>query len=249
MEYVRRTYRERLRAGGRHAFEVSYRETDLWIAVDRASFDARMIPFADRFIRTLRGGMERYLADDPAYVRALTPYFPRPEAPEILHAMARAASSAGIGPMSAVAGAVARATAEALRGAFPLREVVVENGGDIHADLRSPLDIAVFAGESPLSERVGLHIDAGEFPLGICTSAGTVGPSLSFGRADAVMVVCRDALLADSYATAFANAIRTEADVNGCVERAVRCDGVLAVLAVMGRTMGVAGRYALRIFD
>lgn len=100
-----------------------------------------------------------------------------------------------------------------LRREYGVGEVVVENGGDIYADVRRPLDVALFAGTSPLSERVGLHLPAGTHPLGICTSSGTVGPSLSFGRADAVMIVCRDVLLADSFATAYANRIRSEADV------------------------------------
>ena len=197
MEYVERRYRSRM---GRDAvvFTVSHRESDLWIAVDRGDA-AVMAARTEHFLHELRVRLDRYLDCDPAYLRALVPCLPRPDAPPLLHEMAVAAATAGIGPMSAVAGAFARETGRMLRREFGVGEVVVENGGDIYADVHRPLDVALFAGESPLSERVGLHIPGGAFPLGICTSSGTVGPSLSFGRADAVMIVCRDVLLADSY--------------------------------------------------
>ena len=185
---------------------------------------------------------------DPAYLRALVPCLPRPDAPPLLHEMAVAAATAGIGPMSAVAGAFARETGRMLRREFGVGEVVVENGGDIYADVHRPLDVALFAGESPLSERVGLHIPGGAFPLGICTSSGTVGPSLSFGRADAVMIVCRDVLLADSYATAWANRVRTEEDTGFVVERACRVPEILGAMAVKGERLAVGGTFELRLF-
>jgi hypothetical protein len=44
--------------------------------------------------------------------------------------------------------------------------------------------------------------------LGICTSSATVGPSVSFGTADAVTIFARDVALADAWATAICNEIR-----------------------------------------
>ena len=151
--------------------------------------------------------------------------------------------------MSAVAGAVARETGRMLRREFGVGEVLVENGGDIYADVHRPLDVALFAGTSPLSERVGLHIPLQNAPLGICTSSGTVGPSLSFGRADALMIVCRDVLLADSYATAFANRIRTEEEVGTVVEQACAAPEILGAMAVKGERLAVGGAFELRLFD
>lgn len=247
MEYVERHYRSRM---GRSAvtFTVSYRESDLWIAVDSGS-PAAMAARTQRFLHELRERLDRYLDRDPEYRRALVPYLPQPDAPSLLHEMAVAAATAGIGPMSAVAGAFARETGRMLRREFGVGEVLVENGGDIYADVRRPLDVALFAGASPLSERVGLHIPCGTAPLGICTSSGTVGPSLSFGHADAVMVVCRDVLLADSYATALANRIRTEEEVGPVVEHACAAPEILGAMAVMGERLAVGGAFELRLFD
>jgi len=247
VEYIERRYRSLM---GRDAvtFTAAYRQSDLWIAVDRGDA-AAMTARTERFLRDLRRRLDRYLGRDPAYLSALDPYRPQADAPELLHEMAAAAAAAGIGPMSAVAGAVARETGRMLRREFGVGEVVVENGGDIYADVGRPLDVALFAGESPLSQRVGLRITAAATPLGICTSSGTVGPSLSFGTADALMIVSPDALLADSCATALANRIRSEEDLGPVVERACSEPQIWAAMAVKGERLAVAGRFALRLFD
>lgn len=229
-------------------FTVRHRETDLWIAVDRGNA-ARMAKTAQTFVTALRRSLDSYLAVDPDYRRALIPYMPRPEAPLLLHEMAAAAATAGIGPMSAVAGAFARETGRMLRREFDIGEVVVENGGDIYADVQRPLDVALFAGASPLSERIGLHIPPTGHALGICTSSATVGPSLSFGKADAVMIVCRDVLEADSQATAFANRIHTTSDLQPVVETACRCPDILGAIAVKEDRMAIGGAFELRVFE
>lgn len=111
------------------------------------------------------------------------------------------------------------------------------------------MDIAVFAGASPLSERVGLRIRAEEGPVGICTSSGTVGPSLSLGKADAVMVVCRDAALADTYATAFANEIQSADDIPACLKRMKQKEDILAAIAIKEDKIGISGIFELILFE
>jgi ApbE superfamily uncharacterized protein (UPF0280 family) len=110
------------------------------------------------------------------------------------------------------------------------------------------MDISVFAGQSPLSEKIGLHIPAADFPLGICTSSGTVGPSLSLGRADAVMIVCKDVLLADSYATAMANRIKTVDDLQPVIDSISEIPEILGAIAVKDDRMAITGRFELRLF-
>lgn len=192
--------------------------------------------------------MDAYLENDPAYATALVPYSARPDAPTIFHAMSDVANKSSIGPMSAVAGAVARQVGEALKAEFGVKEVIVENGGDIYADIREDMDISVFAGASPLSEKIGLHIEAAFAPLGICTSSGTVGPSLSFGTADAVMIICRDVLLADTYATAFANLIQTADDINPCLAKIGDTKEIIAAMVIKDDKLGVCGKFELKIF-
>lgn len=246
--YIERTYRRRMAGARWSAFTVCHKESDLWIGIDPASFDPQLKAFALEEVVRLRTEMEAYLATDPGYAPALVPYEPRSHAPVIFHRMARVARLAGIGPMSAVAGAVASHIGEAIRERFGCREVVVENGGDIYACLADDLDVSVFAGESPLSERVGLTIRAEGAPLGICTSSGTVGPSLSFGRADAVMIVAHDCALADTYATAFANRIRTAADIDPCLQAIGEVPDMLAAICIVGDRIGMIGKYDLKLW-
>lgn len=244
MEYRERSYRSRFSSDERRWFCVKFLESDLWIGVDRGSYRVSMEADTYAMLVDLRRQMDAYLLMDPQYKTALTPYDAGLEAPNILKEMSRVSHKTGIGPMSAVAGAVAKKVAEFLG----TQEVIVENGGDIYAQAASDMDISVFAGQSPLSEKIGLHIPAAEFPLGICTSSGTVGPSLSLGRADAVMIVCRDALLADSYATAMANRIKTVNDLQSVIDRISDIPEILGAIAVKDDRMAISGRFELRLF-
>ena len=248
MEYRERSYRRRFSNDGRHWFCVRFLESDLWIGVDNGSYQASMEQEIYSVLVELRRSMDAYLLSDPSYKSSLIPYDSGVEAPPILKYMSKVSHKTGIGPMSAVAGAVALYVADFIRERFGVREVIVENGGDIYAYAREDMDIAVFAGQSPLSERVGLHIPASAFPLGICTSSGTVGPSLSLGRADAMMIVCRDVLLADSYATAMANRIRTAADLQPVIDLIRTVPDILGALAVKDDRMAVCGQFELRLF-
>ena len=244
MEYRERSYRSRFSNDERRWFCVKFLESDLWIGVDRGSYRASMEADTYAMLVDLRRQMDAYLLMDPQYKTALTPYDAGLEAPNILKEMSRVSHKTGIGPMSAVAGAVAKKVAEFLG----TQEVIVENGGDIYAQAASDMDISVFAGQSPLSEKIGLHIPAADFPLGICTSSGTVGPSLSLGRADAVMIVCKDVLLADSYATAMANRIKTVNDLQSVIDRISDIPEILGAIAVKDDRMAISGRFELRLF-
>ena len=248
MNYTDRTYREHFRRDRWIYFAAKYKETDLYIGVDDQSWTAELPAFTGDYIRELRNEMDGWIAGHPAYASALSPYAAPADAPGIFREMSAVAEKSGIGPMSAVAGAVARQTGIALKSRFGLKEVIVENGGDIYADLTADIDIAVFAGTSPCSEKVGLHIEAAYAPLGICTSSGTVGPSLSFGKADAVMIVCRDVLLADTYATAFANTVQTTDDIPACIEKIRGKTDILGAIAIKDDKIGICGNFGLKLF-
>ena len=248
MEYKERSYRSRFSDDGRRWFCVKFLESDLWIGVDSGSYSESIEADTYSMLVDLRRSMDAYLIMDPAYKAALTPYDAGIEAPAILKDMSMVSHKTGIGPMSAVAGAVALRVADFIKCQFGVKEVIVENGGDIYAESHSDMDIAVFAGQSPLSEKIGLHIPAGSFPLGICTSSGTVGPSLSLGRADAVMIVCKDVLLADSYATAMANRIQSAADLQPVIDLISDIPSILGAIAVKDDRMAICGRFELRLF-
>jgi hypothetical protein len=78
-------------------------------------------------------------------------------------------------------------------------------------------------------------------PLGICTSSGTVGHSLSFGRADSVCVTSKSASLADAAATAIGNLVKGEGDVKKALEAGAKIEGVLGIVIIIKDKLGACG--------
>ena len=247
-EYRNRTYRHAFRGDRWLGFVVKHKETDIWVGVNPDSYVPEMQDCVRQTLTSLRREVDLYIDKSPFFARTLRPYQPESTAPSVVKRMAEAAARADVGPMAAVAGAFAEHVALCLKAEFGVGEVMVENGGDIYADVKAPIDVSVFAGESPLSGRVGMCIPAEETPLGICTSSGTVGPSLSFGRADAVMIVSKDPLLADAFATSYGNRIHTPADFEPVIRDIQQQESILSALIVKDEEMAIVGKFELRLF-
>lgn len=246
-KYVERTYRSQFNSLRFSSFEVKHKETDLWVGVDPGSFKSEMKEFVLQEIITLRNKFDKYITEEPMFRKSLQPFQLSELAPPEAAEMAAAATKAGIGPMSAVAGLFAREAGKILTDNFKTEELIVENGGDIFAILKNELILSVFAGESPLSERIGIVIPAGFKNLGICTSAGKIGPSISFGKADAVMVICEDILLADAFATAFGNKVKSPANIEKVINQAENFHEVLSLLIICEDKIGIKGEFEMRI--
>jgi ApbE superfamily uncharacterized protein (UPF0280 family) len=158
--------------------------------------------------------------------------------------MAEAAAKVNVGPMAAVAGAFAEFVGLDLLKYSP--EVIVENGGDIFLKSTKSRLVGVYAGEdSPLTGRVALKIEPLDTPIGVCTSSGTVGHSLSFGKADAVVVLSRSTALADAAATAIGNIVKEETDVQKALDYARSVKGLVGVAVLVNDKMGVWGKINL----
>jgi ApbE superfamily uncharacterized protein (UPF0280 family) len=228
-----RTYRTLVRSG-LSAYTVTVKETDLQVQTV-GDFAALALEIVVRE----RGYLEGFIRRFPDFVSALTPWRVEVPAPGIVREMAEAGAAAGVGPMAAVAGAIAERVGRGLLAHSP--EVIVENGGDIFLQLHTPATVAVYAGRSPLSLRIGARVDGGGESISVCTSSGTVGHSLSFGRADAACVVARSCALADAAATALGNRIRTGENLAAGIEFGRAIPGVLGLLAVAGERLAVWG--------
>ncbi len=233
-QYRERRYRYSLRHERLVAFEVAVKETDLFILADSG-----LATLAERVIYEVRGPLEGYIAHHPEFLRSLVPLPDDRLAPPIVREMLAAGRTCGVGPMAAVAGAIAEAVGRALL--EESREVVVENGGDCFLRVESPLQMGIFAGPSVLSEKLALRIKPEQTPLGVCTSSGTVGPSLSFGRADAVTVISPSAAVADAAATRIGNQVKKPGDINRALAVAPEMEGVLGAVIIMGDRVGAWG--------
>lgn len=228
------------------SFRSSWRETDLWVAMDRENYRREAERFTMDRILYYRRVLEEHINLHPEFRASLTPVVAPGGVHLIITEMSDAALAAGTGPMSAVAGAMAEYICRDLLAEFGADEVAVENGGDIFLKLVAPATIAVYAGDSPLSEKIALRPGPAETPLALCCSSGTVGHSLSFGLADACMIACRNGALADAYATAFCNSVKSTDMVYEVTEQALKHQEILSVVIIAGDKVGLGGTVEIK---
>jgi ApbE superfamily uncharacterized protein (UPF0280 family) len=234
-DYNRRFYREHMQAGGLASFPVVIGESDIFIWAERdLSSEAR-----DSLARH-RSDLEGYIARQPLFETTYKPYATSGEVPEVVALMSEAADRARVGPMAAVAGALAELVGRDL---LPLSsEIIVENGGDIYIHSGYERKVGVFAGESTLSGKLALVLPpTPPGGLGVCTSSATVGPSYSAGRADSALVVAQSAALADAAASDLGNRVKDPSQVEEALSRVTAIEGVIGCLVIMGEHLGVQG--------
>lgn len=236
-----RTYREEMTPPGLVRSDVVIGQSDLTVF---ARHDVRAE--ATRVLQEARRELLSYVQVDPAFARSLRPVLPLPGAPRLVKAMIAAGTAAGVGPMAAVAGAIAETVA---RGLLQLSdEVIVENGGDIFLVPRRVRRIAVQPGaRSRSSVRIALEVRPQDGPIAVCTSSGTLGHSISFGRADAAVAVAKDGALADAAATAIGNLVQSSADIAAALAFAETIPGLIGSLIVVDGSLGAWG--GLRLAD
>ena len=249
MIFEPRTYRNSFSKERFQSFVITYKDSDLWVGIDHASFKEEMAEQALDKLKSIRDEMEAYLLIDPFFKKSLKPCSVQETAPEMAKQMAIAAEKAGVGPMAAVAGIFSEIIGRSLLENFSINELVIENGGDIYMKLQNPLIMSIFAGESPLSGMVGLEISAEQTPLGICTSAGTVGPSRSFGKADAVMIACKETALADAFATGYGNMIKKPTDVEKVLKRTEIVEEIISAVLICEDQIGIRGEFEMKILS
>jgi ApbE superfamily uncharacterized protein (UPF0280 family) len=226
----RETYRRRVTTGGRASFSVRIEQTDLFILAEKDLSAAAYDLTAEA-----RGVITAWGEGRPEFFRGLEPIPMPADAPPIVREMIRAGRAAGVGPMAAVAGAVAEFVG---RGLMPLSPsgVIVENGGDVFLFSTADLTVGLFAGQAALSMKLGLRLPAERTPAGVCTSTGSFGHSLSYGKAEAATVVADTAALADAAATALGNRLNTPQNLTPALE------WVLTVPGVRGAAAAIEGR-------
>jgi len=232
--YQPRTYRHWVKDKDLVSFNVVVKETDLYI---RASTNLKRK--ALKLVLKYRDLLERYIERHPSFLASLEPVAIGDDAPRIVTEMAESARKVGIGPMASVAGAIAEFVGSQLLDSSP--EIIVENGGDIYLKSLGERLIGIYAGKSPLTGKISLEINGQDTPMGICTSSGTVGHSLSYGKADAVIVLSKSTALADAAATAIGNLIIQPDDIPSGIEFAQGINGLNGVVIIQGDKMGLWG--------
>ena len=233
-EYIGDAYRKRVISSELESFRVVVKETDIWVSADR-----HLLKETRDLIFECREQLENYIRTHPEFLTTLEPYPEDPYAPQIVKGMIKTTRGLGLGPMASVAGAIAQFVAHGLLSLTD--QVIVENGGDIFLKVNRPVTVSIFAGKSPLSEKFGLLVPVRLMPLGICSSSGTVGHSLSLGDADVVCLLSFSSVFADGAATALANTIKEKDDLEKVAQWGSEIGDILGGVVIMGDRMAVWG--------
>lgn len=227
MKRAERFYRDFTDTARWKSFRVKVDTSDLYIRADKD-----LSAVAEKILRALRDRLWEQIDRQGEFHTALAPVGRLDGSPEIVTMMYDASERAGVGPMAAVAGAVAELTGRAL--APRCREIIVENGGDIWMQLEEPATVTVYPGGHYFNA-VALKIDPRNTPCGVCTSSARIGPSISFGRADAATIIAPDAALADAIATDVCNRVKSEDDMEDAAGRGMECGATGVVIIYRDR--------------
>jgi ApbE superfamily uncharacterized protein (UPF0280 family) len=233
-QYKKRSYRKLIQNARLVYFKSVVKETDLAVYAEK-----NLEKEAKKLILKHRGYLESYIEMRPEFAHTLLPWTLSDPAPLIVRDMIDAGRLAGVGPMAAVAGAVAESVGKGLLAYSS--EVMMENGGDVFIQTRRPVTVGIFAGKSPLSMKIGIRINSPDAPMAVCTSSGTIGHSKSLGKADAVCVVSRFCALADAAATAVGNLVKNGKQIQKGIDFARQIEGVLGAVVVVGDQIGAWG--------
>lgn len=232
--YQERTYRNLINSTELIPYRVVVKETDLMVYTQ-----TKLIDETKELVLEQRGYVEAFIKSHPDFARALIPWQHDGPAAGIIVNMVKAARIAGVGPMAAIAGAIAEQVGLGLLNLTD--QVIVENGGDIFIKTNSSVTVAIFAGKSPLSLRLGIRLKSKSKPEAVCTSSGTIGHSLSFGKADAVCVVAESCSVADAAATSIGNLIDSPADIEDAISAGRRLEELSGIVVIVGEKAGMWG--------
>jgi len=227
-KYQRRFYRDWIKVKGLYVTQVIAKETDIRVTTDKQADKL----FIEEKIRLYRWDIERYIDKDHRFLTALKPLSVESVAPPIIKEMADKSLKANVGPMSTMAEAISEFLGrDLLKKGY--KDVIIENGGDIFLKTRKFRLVGIYSGRSKLWDNLCLKIKPKDMPLGICTSSGTIGHSLSFGQADSVVILSKSTSLADAVATATCNRINFKQDLQNALNFARSIKGVLGVVIIL----------------
>jgi ApbE superfamily uncharacterized protein (UPF0280 family) len=236
-----RTYRVGIPDGELLSFTVTVKETNLYIRANNP--DTHRVRDA---ILAARHSLENYIRNNPKFAETLEPIPDDPLAPPFIRGMIRDARTCVVGPMAAVAGTLAEIAARSLETACGEDgrpgEVIVENGGDVYMISHTSRIVSLeWGGDGGASGRMGMEIPPSPDGIGISSSSGAFGHSLSRGSCDLATVVATGGSLSDAGATALGNRVKGPEDIEGAMEGIFQIPGVMGVCVVVGGKIGIRG--------
>jgi hypothetical protein len=183
--------------------EIDLGETHIRLTTDLKSHNLK------GHILSMRSDLKRYIAKNRDFLLSIEPIkLDSDDESPIVRTMHESSMKADVGPMACVAGAISELSLNYLI-ENDSKYSIVENGGDIALINNKKVLCGIYSNNEILGNEIAFEIKPRKRPLGICTSSGKIGHSISFGSSDSVTVIAKSPSLADGLATRIAN------DVNG----------------------------------
>ncbi len=197
-------------------------------------------------IHTLRSDLTSYIARNPEFLHSFTPISAEDEdLPSIVSKMYESSNLCDVGPMACVAGTISEMALDYLI-ALDSKNSIVENGGDIALVNDRTVLCGIYSNNEILGNEIAFKIPERKSPLGICTSSGNIGHSISFGASDSVTVISPSPSVADGLATRIANDVKGidgEDKVSNAAETAEEFrQHFMGVLIICGNSVATVGR-------
>ncbi|MCL5770657.1 MAG: UPF0280 family protein [Actinobacteria bacterium] len=227
-------YRIKVNVGNKFSWKVSYKYSDLFI-VSKIDIYKKIIKLLPDFYRIIQEFIKKY----PSFAKTLNSFNPKDDFPDIIKKMCQSSVIFKVGPMASVAGAVCQYLAQTLSKNNPY--LSIENGGDIY--IKSPSDIVtgLFLNNKYFKDNIKIKIKKDILPCGIASSSGTLGHSLSLGKSDLTMIICKSPVLADAAATAVGNMVTTKDDIQKTINYFKKFEEILAIIIIKDDKIGLYG--------
>lgn len=187
-----------------NAKEINIEETHIRVKSDIE------IDGLKRYIYGIRADLKRYILKNPDFRLSLEPLkIKEDDLPPIIMTMHKASQCCDTGPMATVAGSISELCLNHLM-EMDSRHSIVENGGDIALINNEKVLCGIYSNNEILGNEMAFELKSRKRPLGICTSSGKIGHSISFGDSDSVTVISKRPSIADGLATRIANDVTGE---------------------------------------
>ncbi len=198
---------------------------------------------AKKFLIKIRSEIKNYIKIHPEFSESFKPVKIKKDAPAIIKKMSKASHSADIGPMAAIAGAIAEELGKNL--GKHSSELIIENGGDIFVNVKRQIIVGIWCQNEKIRNNMGILLDKKKGRCAICTSSGTLGHSFNYGKADAATVIAKDAAMADAWATRLGNEVKSAKDIKRALSLLATIKGLIGGVVIYQKTIAMWGNIEL----
>ena len=202
--------------------------------------------YLKHYIYMIRQDLKRYISMNQDFLLSIEPLkYNSDNLSPIVLKMYESSTKSDIGPMACVAGTISEMSLNYLieNGSD---YSIVENGGDIALINDQTVLCGIYSNNEILGNNIAFKIKPRKKPLGICTSSGKIGHSISFGQSDSVTVISKSPSIADGLATRIANEVTgedSESNVSNALEIAEGYREFFnGVLIISGENVGTVGK-------